>query len=311
MSSYHRLVEKYELVFVEGAGSPAEVNLRENDVANMGFAEEADCSVILVADIDRANANVKDLLKIKVPVFPRISNHTDFDALRAHPQADLEFVGQDGNLSSADLIILPGSKSVRADLAWLHKQGFAKQIQKHLRYGGKLLGVCGGFQMLGTAVNDPDGIEGPAGSSTGLGYLTMATEIRQEKRLENVQGYLRIGRKSQVSGYEIHCGMSSGESLNTPLMTLDNQIGNALNDGALSEDGQIAGTYLHGLFDHPDALVDLLNWAGLNNAEKIDRGQLRDKSLNRLAESIEQHFDWKKFEQATGIFYPGNKAQAV
>ena len=348
----------------------------------MGFAEEADCPVILVADIDRGGVfahligtlallseseqnrvvgfvinrfrgdiklledglewleketgkpvlavlpylhgldidqedaidskqvlnreNHANRIKVKVPVFPRISNHTDFDALRAHPQVDLEFIGPSpsgqpakgkvDDLSAADLIILPGSKSVQADLAWLKAQGFDQQIQKHLRYGGKLLGICGGFQMLGESISDPEGIEGKPGNSNGLGYLQLKTILNPEKQLKNVSGRLNIGRRVAVTGYEIHCGTSSGVSLETPLLNIDGR-----DEGALSSDTQIAGTYLHGLFDSPDALVDMLTWAGLEHPQAIDRSQLRDHSLNRLADCVEQHVDWGNFGRATGI----------
>ncbi|WP_071196654.1 cobyric acid synthase, partial [Vibrio cholerae] len=227
MDSFQRLQQEYEAIMIEGAGSPAEINLRENDIANMGFAEKADVPVIIVADIDRGGvfahlygtlallseseqARVKgfvinrfrgdigllqsgldwleqktgkpvigvlpylhgfDLeaedaiaaqqnlsadrqLRVAVPVFTRISNHTDFDPLRLNPNIDFRYVGQGESLSGADLIILPGSKSTRADLAYLRSQGWDKEILRHLRLGGKVMGICGGFQMLGEWVHD-------------------------------------------------------------------------------------------------------------------------------------------------------------
>ena len=372
LESYSRLCSKYDLIIVEGAGSPAEINLRKNDLANMGFAEAADCPVILVSDIDRggvfahligtlallseseqnrvigfvinrfrgdiklledglewleketgkpvlgvlpylSNLNLDqedaistkqilnsestdDRVKIKVPVFPRISNHTDFDVLRMHPKVDLEFVGQGGDLGSADLIILPGSKSVRSDIAWLREQGFDQQIQRHLRYGGKVLGICGGFQMLGEAIEDPQGVEGQPGSSKGLDYLRLSTLLQPQKKLTNVAGYLQLDGNAKVSGYEIHCGVSTGRALEKPFLSLDGK-----NEGALSEDRRIAGTYLHGLFDQAEALQSVLVWAGLAEASSLDRNHLREQSLNQLADMLEVHIDWGKFEAATQI----------
>lgn len=393
LQSHQRLSEQYELVVVEGAGSPAEINLRENDVANMGFAEAVDCPVILVADIDRGGvfahlvgtlallsqseqdrvvgfvinrfrgditllenglewleertgkpvlgvlpylhglaldqedaidtsqnnaprAQVSGLkqkveshnsdphyssrLTIKVPVLPRISNHTDFDILRLHPQVDLQFVGEGGDLGQADLIILPGSKSVRADLFWLKQQGFDQQILKHLRYGGKLMGICGGFQMLGNSISDPLGVEGVAGDEPGLGLLGITTKLAAEKQLRNLSGHLQINQANvPVKGYEIHCGLSQGPALQRPLIQLADR-----EEGAISDDGKIVGTYFHGLFDHPDALQALLKWAGLSHAQSLNRETLRAQEIERLADAFEAHIDWPRFASATGLSLP-------
>ncbi|MGL4829712.1 MAG: cobyric acid synthase, partial [Vibrio sp.] len=276
MDSFQRLQNDYEAVMIEGAGSPAEINLRANDIANMGFAEKADVPVIIVADIDRGGvfahlygtlallseseqARVKgfvinrfrgdiallqsgldwleqktgkpvmgvlpylhgfDLeaedaisahqtlsadrqLRVAVPVFTRISNHTDFDPLRLNPNIDFRYVGLGESLSGVDLIILPGTKSTRADLAYLRSQGWDKEILRHMRLGGKVMGICGGFQMLGKWVHDPLGIEGEAGSSEGLGLFAMETELTAEKRLTNVQGTLMLdGQEVIAQGYE-------------------------------------------------------------------------------------------------------------
>ncbi|HSC83237.1 MAG TPA: cobyric acid synthase, partial [Pseudomonas sp.] len=313
LQSHQRLSAQYPVVMVEGAGSPAEINLRANDIANMGFAEAVDCPVILIADIDRGGvfahlvgtlellspseqARVKgfvinrfrgdisllqpgldwleqrtgkpvlgvlpylmdfhleaedaidvrqaqkgeELLKVVVPVLPRISNHTDFDPLRLHPQVDLKFIGPGQAIPPADLIILPGSKSVRADLAHVREQGWDAAITRHLRYGGKLLGICGGLQMLGTRIDDPLALEGAAGSSAGLGLLDFITVLEVEKQLRNVRGSL-ILEQAPVSGYEIHAGVSSGPALSHPAAQLeDGRV-----DGVSSADGQVLGTYLH------------------------------------------------------------------
>ena len=358
LSSHQRLLQHYDVVIVEGAGSPAEINLRDNDIANMGFAEAVDCPVIIVADIDRGGvfahlvgtlallseseqARVKgfiinrfrgdiallqpgldwleqrtgkpvlgtlpylhglhleaedainnqnsssdsEQLKVVVPVLPRISNHTDFDPLRLHPQVDLQFIAPDQTPPPADLIILPGSKSVAADLNWLRQQGWDGYIQKHLRYGGKLLGICGGYQMLGNAIHDPSGIEGPAGSTPALGLLEFETTLQSHKQLLRSQGILKLGNVT-VSGYQIHAGESTGPALARPLMELD---GN--NDGVISEDQQIIGSYLHGLFEEPAACQALLSWAGLKQVEAINYHALREAGIDRIADSLEQCVD--------------------
>jgi len=360
MASWDRLVTAYECVLVEGAGSPAEINLRDRDIANMGFAEAADVPVILVADIDRGGvfahlvgtlellspseqARVKgfvinrfrgDLgllqpgldwleartgrpvlgvlpylhglfldaedgladaradkgeaqLTVVAPVYPRISNHTDFDALRLHPQVDFRWVGPGQAMPAADLIVLPGSKSVQADLAWLRAQGWDAAILRHLRYGGKLAGICGGFQMLGRWLHDPLGLEGGAGSTAGLGLLDMETTLAAEKRLENVCATLNLPGSPAAAGYEIHMGVSRGGALDRPAL----QFGPERGDGALSADGQILGTYLHGLFDTPAALSALLAWAGAGEVESVDLAARREADLDRLADAIERHLD--------------------
>ncbi len=338
LASHGRLAAAYRVVMVEGAGSPAEINLRANDIANMGFAEAVDCPVILVADIDRGGvfahlvgtlellsdserervkgfvinrfrgdiallqpgldwleartgkpvlgvlpyvsdlhleaedaidtrqaAKVGPRLKVVVPVLPRISNHTDFDPLRLHPQVELSFVGPGQALPSADLIVLPGSKSVRADLAALRERGWDEAILRHLRYGGRLLGICGGLQMLGERLHDPLGLEGAAGSSAGLGLLALETTLEADKQLRNVQGRLSL-EDAPLSGYEIHAGVTRGEALARPAVVLDD--GRA--DGARSVDGNVMGTYLHGLFESTAACSALLRWAGLREVQAVD-----------------------------------------
>ncbi|HEX5539007.1 MAG TPA: cobyric acid synthase, partial [Methylophilaceae bacterium] len=228
-------------------------------------------------------------LKIIVPVLPHISNHTDFDALRLHPQVDFEFVEISQPMPSADLVILPGSKNVRGDLEQLKSCGWTQAMARHLRYGGKIIGICGGFQMLGEALHDPHGIEGEAGSSPGLGWLKMQTLLLPEKRLARVHGRLAFA-DAAVSGYEIHMGTSSGPALASPALYIDGKP-----EGALSGDQQIAGTYLHGLFDHAESLAAWLKWAGLADADSsFDYAELRERELERLADAVEQHLDWAK-----------------
>jgi adenosylcobyric acid synthase len=362
LDSWQRLTAQYDCVLVEGAGSPAEINLRANDIANMGFAEAVDCPVILVADIDRGGVfahivgtlallsasernriigfvinrfrgdiallqpgldwleqetgkpvlgvlpylhglhlEAEDVVphnghgksdgkfRVIVPVLPRISNHTDFDALRLHPQVDFRFIGADELIPAADLIILPGSKSVVADLAFLRAQGWEVVLHKHLRYGGKIIGICGGFQMLGQALHDPLGIEGKAGIAHGFGLLEMETTLEPQKQLRHVAGKLAF-TDAEVIGYEIHMGISRGSALRSSAVLLDGE-----GEGALSEDGQILGTYLHGLFDHPQACAALLTWAGLEQADAgFDYRLLREAGIERLADTLEIHLDLAK-----------------
>ena len=358
LESHQRLITRYARVIVEGAGSPAEINLREGDIANMGFAEAVDCPVILVADIDKGgvfahlvgtlellSASEQDrvvgfvinkfrgdigllqpgldwlekrtgkpvlgvlpylhgleleaedaisaqqpsgegFFKVKVPVLSRISNHTDFDALRLHPQVDLEFVGPGQSLAGADLIILPGSKNVRRDLAFLRDNGWEPEILRHLRYGGKLLGICGGYQMLGERIEDPEGIEDEPGSSEGLGLIDAVTRLAPSKQLRQVRGRLLPGG-APVAGYEIHCGITRCTGDPQPAVRLDD----GRSDGVVTADGQVIGTYLHGLFDLPEARDALLAWAGVKVEAAPAIGDIQEAELERLANSIETNLD--------------------
>ena len=228
-------------------------------------------------------------MRIVVPVTPRISNHTDFDALRLHPQVDLTFVWANEPKPPADLVILPGSKSVRADLDFLRAQGWETYLQKHLRYGGKLMGICGGFQMLGNSIDDPHALEGAAGTARGLALLDFNTVLEPEKQLLRVQGTLLqktlLTNGAKVSGYEIHCGVSSGPALENPALDLGDH-----RDGALSADNQIMGSYVHGIFDEVDSLASLLAWAGLQDIESFDYRARQEADIDRLADAVEQFF---------------------
>jgi adenosylcobyric acid synthase len=358
LASYARLREAYDFIVVEGAGSPAEINLREGDIANMGFAEAVDCPVALIADIDRGgvfahivgtlallsdsernrvrgfviNRFRGDLsllqpgldwlerhtgrpvlgvlpylhglhldaedgisretpavpaqpgarLRVVVPVLPRISNHTDFEPLAHHPQVELRYIDAATPPPPADLVILPGSKSVRADLEWLRAHTWPEYLEKHLRYGGKVLGICGGLQMLGRVIADPEGVEGAPGESPGLGWLDLTTVLLPGKRLCNVSGRLQV-ESAQVRGYEIHVGRTHGAALERPAVLLDD----GAPDGAISADGQIMATYLHGLFEDAGACAALLRWAGLAQPLAIDHAARREQMIDRLADAIE------------------------
>jgi len=371
LQSHQRLVKQYQVIMVEGAGSPAEINLRDRDIANMGFAEAVDCPVVLIADIDRGGVfahlvgtlellseseqqrvvgfiinkfrgdiallqsgldwleqrtgkpvlgvvpyltdlvleaedaislqqkTEKVKLHIAIPVLSRISNHNDFDVLLQHPEVDVTFVGPGHSIPACDLIILPGSKSVRQDLDFLRTQGWEEQIDKHLRYGGKLFAVCGGFQMLGKQIHDSQGIEGEKGSSAGLGYAEFETELMPTKQLKNVTGSLIInGVSAELTGYEIHAGTSDGKALENKFCQLTDQYGACYADGFISGDNQVIGTYVHGIFDHPQALNTILSWVKPEQSiASFDIEAKREQSLERLADCLEQHLDIAAIEK--------------
>ncbi|EHR7162806.1 cobyric acid synthase [Vibrio parahaemolyticus] len=359
LDSFSKLTKEFDSIMIEGAGSPAEINLREGDIANMGFAEAADVPVIIVADIDRGgvfahlygtlallseseqtrvkgfvinrfrgdirllqsgldwleektgkpvlgvlpylhglnleaedaitaqqelNSEVK--LNVVVPVLTRISNHTDFDVLRLNPDINLRYVGKGEKIDKADLIILPGTKSVRDDLAYLKSQGWDKDILRHIRLGGKVMGICGGYQMLGKTIDDPDGVEGEPGSSEGLGLLNVHTVLTGSKQLTKTEAVLNLNnQKAKVKGYEIHVGRS--RVLDEQSLELDN--GEC--DGAISECGQIMGTYLHGFFDEAEALNLITEWVNGTQVKQQDFEVLKEQGINRIADAIEQHMN--------------------
>jgi adenosylcobyric acid synthase len=223
-------------------------------------------------------------LRVAAFAYPRISNATDLDALRLNPEVDFRWVGPGQRLPPCDLVVLPGSKAAAADLAWLRAHGHDDAIRRHLRYGGKLIGICGGFQMLGRFIHDPLGVEGAPGSVAGLGLLDCETTLEAEKRLKNVSGMVRLGAgKAAMQGYEIHMGVTQGPALARPAILLDD----GRCDGALSADGQILGTYCHGLFDHPPAQAALLAWAGAAEIAAVDLAARRAADLARLADAVE------------------------
>src|SRR5262245_28083076 len=317
--SFARLKAEADLVLVEGAGSASEVNLRANDIANMGFARAADVPVVLIGDIDRGgviasligthavldpadaalvcgflinkfrgdpalfadglariahatgwpalglipffpdarllpaeDALALDLpraakpaarVRIAVPVLPHIANFDDLDPLDAEPALELVRARPGEALpGDAALIILPGSKATIADLAALRAAGFDIDIAAHLRRGGQVLGLCGGYQMLGRSLHDPDGIEGPPGKFAGLGLLAVDTVLSREKRLEPVRGETHAG--APFAGYEMHMGVTTGPDCTRPF----GKLADGTPEGAMSADGRVTGTYIHGLF---------------------------------------------------------------
>jgi adenosylcobyric acid synthase len=357
LDSYARLRNEADIVLVEGAGSAAEVNLRENDIANMGFARAADVPVVLIGDIDRggviaslvgtkavlapedaalvrgfvvnkfrgdaalfaagmtriaqatgwealgliphfADARLlpaEDVLALEksrpearvsivVPILPHIANFDDLDPLDAEPDVDLVRVWPGAALpGDADLIILPGSKATIADVVALRAAGFDIDIAAHLRRGGSVLGLCGGFQMLGRVVADPGGIEGPPSAVEGLGLLDVETTLAAEKRLEPVHGTTSDG--APFAGYEMHMGVTEGPDCARPFARLAD--GSA--DGAVSADGRIIGTYVHGLFqDDGQRAAWLARFKGTAN---IAHDALVERTLDGLAAHLAAHLD--------------------
>ncbi len=370
LESFGLLGQERDIIVVEGAGSAAEVNLRDHDIANMGFAEAADLPVILIGDIDRGGviaalvgshslltlseqARVKGWvinkfrgdpalfdsaiklieartgwpflgilpwfaeaarlpaedsaslnggrrgrpdgsLRIVVPRLPRIANFDDFDPLAAEPDVTLSFIppGQPLPLD-ADLIILPGSKATIADLAFLVEQGWDIDLKAHVRGGGKVLGICAGYQMLGDRVADPEGVEGPPGAVPGLGLLDVATVMAGKKTLRQTRGE---GLGQPVSGYEMHMGETEGPDRHRPFLTLAGQA-----DGAVSADGRVMGCYLHGLF-----AADGFRQAFLATLRPGRTGELMfesmvDRVLDHLADHIETHLDVAAILAIAGI----------
>ena len=358
LESFQRLKAAYDLVIVEGAGSPAEVNLRAGDIANMGFARAADVPVVLAGDIDRGGVIAQvvgtkavidpadaamvvgflvnkfrgdprlfddgyrliedhtdwrgfgvlpwfpqahllpaedaldiasgprgDGITIACLTFSRIANFDDLDPLKAEPGVNLMMVRAGEPIpGDARLVILPGSKSTRGDLAFLRAQGWDIDLAAHLRRGGHVLGICGGYQMLGHRVSDPDGIEGPAGETEGLGHLDIDTVMTPDKRLSRVRA-THIASGLPVDGYEIHIGRSQGADCARPFAMVDGRP-----EGATRADGRVVGSYLHGLF-HQDAFrAAYLAGLGIQAAPR-QHGAGIEAVLDALADHLEAHLN--------------------
>jgi adenosylcobyric acid synthase len=358
LESFRRLAAGADLILVEGAGSPAEVNLRAGDIANMGFARAAGVPVVLAGDIDRGGviaqvvgtqavldptdaALVKGFLinkfrgdprlfdegyrlierhtgwrgfgvvpwfaeahrlpaedaldlraerreapvRIGVPQLSRIANFDDLDPLRQEPAVSLEIVPPGRALpGDLDLVILPGSKSTRGDLAVLRAQGWDVDILAHVRRGGRVLGLCGGYQMMGRTVADPEGIEGPPGETTGLGLLDVATVMAPEKRLALVAGR-HEGTGEAVRGYEIHVGRTEGPDCARPWLTIGGRP-----EGAVSADGRAMGAYVHGVFAADGFRAAFLRGLGAPaGALAYEAGV--ETALDALVDHLEAHVD--------------------
>ncbi len=359
LDSFARLKSEADLVLVEGAGSAAEINLREGDIANMGFARAAGCPVALIADIDRGGvfaqvfgtkaavapedaativgfivnkfrgdaslfadgmktiaertgwrafglapffsdaarlpaedafglAGLKPReeapITIAVPKLTRIANFDDFDPLKLEPSVRLVFVRPGEPIPVSDLVILPGSKATIADLAFFRAQGWDVDLFAHVRRGGRVLGICGGYQMLGRGVEDPHGIEGPAGAVEGLGLLDVQTALTGEKTLERVEGVC-MTNGATFAGYEMHVGQTSGPDCARPLLRLSD----GRSDGAMSEDGRVAGAYVHGLFADDRQRAAFL--ASFGVASELAYDSTVERTLDALADHLEGHLD--------------------
>ncbi len=358
LESFERLKSAHDIVLVEGAGSPAEVNLRLGDIANMGFARAADVPVILAGDIDRGGViaqiigtqmvidpqdaamiagflinrfrgdpnlfddgyalieaqtgwpgfgvcpwfgdawklPAEDALDIAAPArsdglhivclkLSRIANFDDLDPLAQEPGVRLTMLGAGRPLpGDADLVIIPGSKSTRGDLAFLRAQGWDIDIAAHIRRGGHVLGICGGYQMLGRDIADPDGIEGPAGSDPGLGLLDVSTVMTPQKRLTEVRAQ-HVPSDLPVQGYEIHIGQTDGPDRARPFAHVDGRP-----EGAMSANGKVIGSYLHGMFRddrfRAKFLADLDGQAG-----GLTYDQTIENTLSSLADHLETYLD--------------------
>jgi adenosylcobyric acid synthase len=370
IDSFNRLRGDADLVLIEGAGSAAEVNLRTNDIANMGFAEAVDAPVVIVGDIDRGGviasvvgikhvleaadvARIKGFiinkmrgdaslfadgmafiaertgwaklglvsffeganalpsedslglgtgkrrprarLKIAVLAYPRISNFDDLDPLIDEDDVDVAFIrpGEDV-LHTFDVIVLPGSKATIDDLAALRQSGWDKALLVHVARGGQVIGLCGGYQMLGQRISDPDGMEGPVQSVEGLGLLAIETVLSGEKTLIETQGY-SAPFDCPVAGYEMHVGRTTGADTSRPFAMLGQTA-----DGAMNGDGRVFGTYLHGVFSAPTFRRQWLGRFGVTS-NGHDHRQIVDAALDSLADHLEDHLDMAALAKIAGL----------
>ena len=360
LASWARLGEDADLVVVEGAGSPAEINLRPRDIANMGFATKADVPVVLVGDIDRGGviasiAGTHLILpeddrrmivgylinkfrgdvslfddglaaitrftgwrsfgvvpwlreaallpsedsvilervsrggiaafKVAVPMLSRIANFDDLDPLRAEPGVEVVFVPPGQKLpADAGLVVLPGSKSTIADLEMFRQNGWDEDLADHRRRGGHIVGLCGGYQMLGRVVDDPHRIEGSTSEAGGLGMLDVETVLEPEKTVRNVSAR-SILYNEPLEGYEIHLGRTTGPDCLRPAVAID-----GVADGACSPDGRVWGTYLHGVFAADGFRRRFLESLGVNGAGVDYRAEI-DRALDAIAAHLETHVD--------------------
>ena len=361
LESLRRLAADADLIIVEGAGSPAEINLRKNDIANMGFARASEIPVILLGDIDRGGviaqvagtklvlgsgdaAAIKGFavnkfrgdkslfedgyrqietltgwrglgivpwfgdagslpsedaleiesggegpLKVVCPVLPRIANFDDLDPLRLEPGVSLQMLRAGAPIpGDAGLVVLPGSKSTRSDLADLRRQGWDIDILAHARRGGHVLGICGGFQMLGREISDPGGIEGAPGTDAGLSLLDVATIMDSEKKVGRVRAKCSA-TSARMEAYEIHIGRTTGPDCERPLALVEDS-GSYRPDGAMSASERIAGTYLHGLFASDQYRREFLARIGAP-ASNFAYGARIDAVLNALAKHVSEHLN--------------------
>ncbi len=358
LQSFERLVAKHELIVVEGAGSPAEINLRAGDIANMGFAQRVGSPVCLIGDIhkggviaslvgtravldpddaalirgfvvnkfrgdprlfdegvaaieertgwpcfgvvpwldaagalpaedavvlDGGRRDAGSELKIAAPMLSRLANFDDADPLRLEPGVDFQWVPPGRPLPrDTDVIILFGTKSTLGELAFLRAQGWDHDILAHVRSGGRVLGLCGGYQMLGATIVDPGGVDGPPGQADGLGLLDVCTEMTRTKTVQPVWGRC-LSTGLPVVGYEIHVGRTWGDDCARPLFDLDNRV-----DGAQSADGLIEGSYLHGVFARDEFRRAWLQRAGAGGGSRLDYAAAVERAIDQVADGVEQ-----------------------
>ena len=230
-------------------------------------------------------------VKIAIPLLARIANFDEFDPLLAEPDVAVDFIAPGRALpGDADLVILPGSKSTRDDLAFVREQGWDIDIQAHLRRGGWLVGICGGYQMLGHAISDPQGIEGAVGESSGLGLLDLVTELQGDKTLTKAEGFETLS-KAAVFGYEMHVGMTTGQALATPWLQL-----NGCADGVISDDGKIMGCYLHGVFAADEFRHTFLSRIRQRHHSGLAYESEVNRILDQFADHLEQHLDFDRLQ---------------
>ena len=361
LTSFERLANAYELIVVEGAGSPAEVNLRDGDIANMGFARRVGIPVCLVGDIDKGGViaslagtqavlspqdaamirgflinkfrgdpslfdagvtaieehtgwpcfgvipwlacaadlpaedavvldggrrQAGDGLRIVAPMLSRLANFDDADPLRLEPGVDFRWIPPGQPLPrDADVVILFGTKSTLGDLQFLRSRGWDHDILAHARTGGRVLGLCGGFQMLGAGIKDAEGVDGRAGQAPGLGLLDVHTEMTGAKAVRQVAGRC-VSTGLPVSGYEIHVGKTTGEDCGRPMFDLGGRA-----DGARSADGLIEGTYVHGVFTEDEFRRAWLRRAGAAKRSSLDYGAAVEAALDAWADGVERAVD--------------------
>lgn len=391
-TSYDRLAARHELIVIEGAGSPAEINLRENDIANMGTAHLVDAPVILVGDIDRGGVfaslvgtlellddadrkrikgfiinkfrgdisllkpgldfleektglpvlgvvpwfrdiyieeedgvgagkvavqNMSDhAVRIAVIHLPRISNFTDFDPFMADEGVNIRYVKEGEGIGEADIVIIPGTKSTIADLKYLKDAGYDAEIRSHVASGGTLIGICGGYQMLGNKITDPHHVEG-GGELEGLGHLEIETVLEKDKtahqvKARQVSALFESLDQGELSGYEIHMGKTEYKGRTMPLFELTSRSGKSIkvSDGAASADGKIWGTYMHGIFENETFRHQLLQGvkgkaAGIKAPERSFPEKSfkarKEEGFDRLAKLLRKNIDMAKVSAIAGI----------
>lgn len=385
LKAFNSLAEEYEIIVIEGAGSPAEINLRSQDIANMGMAELVDAPVIIVGDIDRGGVfaslagtlfllDERDKTRIKgtiinkfrgsfeilkpglemlydktglevlgvVPYLdvdiddedslserliskgtkanidiavirlPHISNFTDFNVFSLMEGVSLRYVKNTLELNNPDMIIIPGTKNTIDDLKWLRQSGLEPKIISHKNSGKALFGICGGYQMLGEMIYDPDNVEG-GGSIKGIGLLNTSTVFQNKKtttqvqgKINNINGFYSDLSNISITGYEIHMGETDilkGEPLSSIEILTDK--GNTKMDGCAEDN--VAGSYMHGIFDNSEFVNSLVNILKKNKGitvdvnEKFDLNEYKQSQYDILADSVRKSVDMKKIYKIMGI----------